>query len=122
MFNYIVRRVLYAIPILFGVMLLTFLLFFVKQTPVMVARTQLGKRATPEKIQDWLHKRHYDKPLIFNTEPGGHFYDTVFMIHMKKLATFDLGFSDRTDKPLNPIFRECAIPSLLITLPAFVAG
>ena len=122
MFNYIVRRVLYSIPILFGVVLLTFVLFFVKQTPEMVARTQLGKRATPEKIQDWLHTRHYDKPLLFNTEPGRRFYDTVFMVHLKKLATFDLGYSDRTDKPLNPIFRQCAIPSLLITLPAFIAG
>ncbi len=45
MFNYIVRRVLYSVPILLGVMLLTFSLFFVGQTPEMMARTQLGKRA-----------------------------------------------------------------------------
>ena len=33
MINYIIRRVLYAIPILIGVNLLTFALFFVVNTP-----------------------------------------------------------------------------------------
>lgn len=122
MFSYLVRRVLYSVPILIGVILLTFLLFFVKQTPVTVARTQLGKRATPENIQNWLAKRQYDKPLFFNTGPGRPFYDTVLWVHFKKLATFDLGYSDRSDAPLNPLFRHCAVPSLLITLPAFIAG
>ncbi len=122
MFNYIVRRVLYSVPILLGVILLTFVLFFVKQTPEMDARTQLGKRATPEAIRNWLHKREYDKPLFFNTEPGKPFYDTILTVHVRKLMTFDLGYSDRTDKPLNPIFLECAVPSLLITLPAFIVG
>lgn len=122
MFSYIVRRVLYAVPILFGVMLLTFLLFFVLQSPQTMARVQLGKRATPETVQAWLHQRGYDKPLLVNTRPGQPFYDTVFMVHMKKLVTFNLGISDRTNRPLNPIFRQCAIPSLLLTVPAFIAG
>ena len=122
MFSYIIRRIFYSVPILIGVILLTFVLFFVKQTPEMDARTQLGKRATPEKIHEWLHKRNYDKPLLFNTEPGKPFYDTILWVHINKLRKFDLGYSDRTDKPLNPIFLECAVPSLLVTLPAFIAG
>ncbi|HTP62322.1 MAG TPA: ABC transporter permease, partial [Burkholderiales bacterium] len=49
MFAYIVRRLLYAIPILVGVNLLTFLLFFIVNTPDDMARMQLGaKRVTPE--------------------------------------------------------------------------
>ena len=122
MFNYIVRRILYSVPILLGVMLITFLLFFVLQTPETMARVQLGKRATKETVQAWLHQRGYDKPLLINTQPGKPFYDTVFMVHMKKLVTFDLGISDRTNRPLGPIFRDCAIPSLLLTVPAFIAG
>lgn len=122
MFNYIIRRVLYSIPILFGVMLLTFVLFFTVQTPEMMARTQLGKRATGPNIQKWLQDRHYDKPLLINKNKGEHFYDSVFFVHIKKLSTFDLGISDRTSQPLNPIFRHSAIPSLLLTVPAFIAG
>ena len=38
MINYIIRRVLYAIPILIGVNLFTFALFFVVNTPDDIAR------------------------------------------------------------------------------------
>ena len=51
MLAYIVRRVLYAIPILIGVNLLTFYLFFVVNTPDDMARMHLGmKRVTPDAI------------------------------------------------------------------------
>jgi len=42
MFSYILRRLLYAVPILFGVMLITFLLFFVVQPPRARAQAVLG--------------------------------------------------------------------------------
>ena len=60
MFSYIVRRLLYVIPIIIGVMLITFLLFFVVQSPQTMAKNVLGKRATPETIQTWLENRGYD--------------------------------------------------------------
>ena len=51
MLAYIVRRVLYAIPILIGINLITFALFFLVNTPDDMARMQLGqKRVTPEAI------------------------------------------------------------------------
>jgi peptide/nickel transport system permease protein len=54
MLAYIVRRLLYAIPILIGVNLITFALFFVVNTPDDMARMQLGvKRVTPEAIEKW---------------------------------------------------------------------
>ena len=42
MFAYLVRRLLYALPILIGVNLITFALFFVVNTPDDMARLQLG--------------------------------------------------------------------------------
>ena len=52
MFAYIVRRVLYAVPILIGVNLITFALFFIVNTPDDMARMQLGaKRVTPEAVE-----------------------------------------------------------------------
>jgi len=51
MLAYIVRRFFHAIPILIGVNLITFGLFFVVNTPDDMARMQLGaKRVTSEAI------------------------------------------------------------------------
>ena len=44
MFAYIIRRVLYAVPILIGVNLLTFLLFFVVNSPDDMAVSHLGEK------------------------------------------------------------------------------
>jgi peptide/nickel transport system permease protein len=72
MLGYILRRLLYAIPILIGVNLITFALFFVVNTPDDMARMQLGaKRVTPEAIQKWKAERGYDKPLLWNARRRG---------------------------------------------------
>ena len=72
MLAYILRRTLYAIPILIGVNLLTFWLFFVVNSPEDMARMQLGqKRVTPEAIEKWKKGHGYDKPLLFNGDAKG---------------------------------------------------
>ncbi len=133
MLSYLLRRLFYAPLIIVGVMLLTFVIFFVVQKPETMARNILGKRATPGTTYDWLHTRGYDKPLFLNVgqhraAPDGHPYasngpfDTVFFNQLRKLATFDLGVSDVTGRELKQVFKEGAVPSLLLTLPAYVAG
>lgn len=122
MFSYIVRRLLYVIPIVLGVMLVTFVLFFVLQSPEAMARNVLGKRANPQNIEAWLHERGYDKPLYLNTRPGERLFDSVFVNQLKDFATFNLGKSDVTGRDIKKILQEGALPSLLITLPAFVVG
>lgn len=133
MLSYLLRRILNAPLIIFGVMIITFLIFFVAQKPETMARNILGKRATPQTTYDWLHTRGYDKPLFFNVgqkreAPDGHpyasqgFFDTIFFNQMWKLATFDLGVSDVTGRELKQVFREGAVPSLLLTLPAYLVG
>jgi len=71
---YIVRRVLYAVPILIGVNLITFLLFFFVNTPEDMARLHLGsKRINAEQISRWLREREYHLPRFCNdgwTEAG----------------------------------------------------
>ena len=63
MLAYIVRRVLYAVPILIGVNLITFALFFLVNTPDDMARMQLGtRRVTAEAIEKWKAEQGYDKP------------------------------------------------------------
>ena len=67
MLNYILRRILYAIPILMGVNVITFALFFIVNTPDDMARMQLGiKYVTPEAIEKWKMERGYNKPLFYN--------------------------------------------------------
>jgi peptide/nickel transport system permease protein len=124
MIAYLVRRILYAIPILIGVNLLTFALFFVVNTPDDMARMQLGiKRVTPEAIDRWKQQRGYDKPLFLNTgtENEGTFTDTIFWQKSASMFVFDFGYSDDG----RSISREIATrmgPSLAIALPTFLIG
>jgi peptide/nickel transport system permease protein len=67
MIAYIVRRVLYAIPILLGVNLFTFALFFFVNTPDDMARVYLGeKRITEDQIAQWKRERGYHLPYFYN--------------------------------------------------------
>lgn len=121
MLSYIARRMLFALPIVFGVMLLTFVLFFVVQSPASMAKRVLGPKATPQAVENWLHNRGYDKPLLVNTGDGP-FYDSLFFNQLKRFAAFDLGRSDVTGRPLRDVLVEGAVPSLLVTVPAFLVG
>jgi peptide/nickel transport system permease protein len=67
MMAYIIRRSLYAIPILFGVNVLVFLLFFFVNSPDDMARAHLGfKRVTPEQIDSWKREHALDLPRFYN--------------------------------------------------------
>jgi peptide/nickel transport system permease protein len=124
MLNYIIRRILYAIPILIGVNLITFTLFFVVNTPDDMARMQLGiKRVTPEAIAKWKQERGYDKPLMFNNAEGGiaKFTNTVFF--EKSVAMFAFRFGRADDgRDIAYEIKSRMMPSLAIALPVFVLG
>ena len=88
MLAYLVRRVLYAIPILIGVNLITFALFFVVNTPDDMARMQLGsKRVTPEAIEKWKAERGYDLPLLWNSAAAGAAKATQTIFFQKSAKT-----------------------------------
>ena len=122
MLSYLVRRLLYVPLILLGVMLLTFVLSFVVQSPEERARAVLDKKATPEAIRNYLHTRGYDKPLLVNHDPGASWHDSIFFNEMTNLARLRLGKSDITGEPLADKFLAGAGPSLAITLPAALLG
>lgn len=122
MLAYIIRRILYAIPILIGVNLITFMLFFMVNSPDDMARAQLGaKQVTPELIQSWKEERGYDKPLFVNTKAGGlaQVSDTLFVQESLKLFSFDFGFSD-SNRDIGSDIKERMMPSLSIALPTFM--
>jgi peptide/nickel transport system permease protein len=64
---YIIRRSLYAIPILVGVNMIVFLLFFFVNSPDDMARAHLGyKRVTPQQIDRWKREHSLDLPYFYN--------------------------------------------------------
>lgn len=124
MIAYLVRRILYAIPILVGVNLLTFALFFVVNTPDDMARVQLGiKRVTPEAIANWKHQHGYDKPLLYNAGAQGadKLTDTIFFEKSASMFVFDFGYSDDGRSISREIVTRMG-PSLSIALPSFIVG
>ncbi|HEY7775916.1 MAG TPA: ABC transporter permease [Kineobactrum sp.] len=124
MFAYIVRRLLYAIPILIGVNLLTFTLFFVVNSPDDMAASQLGEKyVTPEAIANWKRKNGYDKPLFLNPDAAGitQVTDTIFFNKSVRLFVFDFGRSE-SGRDITTDVSTRMWPSLAVALPTFLVG
>jgi len=124
MIKYIFKRFLYAIPILIGVNLLTFTLFFVVNSPEDVARLHLGnKRVTQEQIQTWNEERGYNRPLFYNSSESGlkSVQETIFYEKSFKLFIFEFGLSDSGRDIKNDI-KQRMWPSLAIALPTLLVG
>ena len=124
MIKYIFKRIIYAIPILIGVNLLTFTLFFVVNSPDEVARLHLGnKRVTQEQITSWNEERGYNNPLFYNSSESGlnSFKETIFYEKSFKLFLFDFGMSD-SGRDIKYDIKERMWPSLAIALPSLLVG
>ncbi len=124
MLAYIIRRLAYALPILLGVNLLTFALFFMVNTPDQMARVQLGdKHVSAEAIEQWKAQRGYDKPLFINTAENseGLLTDTIFFEKSARLFVFDFGKSDE-GRVIGADISERMWPSLAVALPTFIIG
>ncbi|MCL1825702.1 MAG: ABC transporter permease [Betaproteobacteria bacterium] len=121
MLAYIVRRLLYAVPILLGVNLFTFLLFFGVNSPDDIARMQLGaKYASAEAIQRWKVERGYDKPMFYNPAREGVEKLTETLFVDKSLRMFALEFGQANDgHDIALEIRGRIGPSFAVALPTF---
>ncbi|HIJ67481.1 MAG TPA: ABC transporter permease [Planctomycetes bacterium] len=109
MTTYIIRRLLYTIPIVFGVLLLTFILFnLVGGDP---AIEMAGKNATAETIAEIRAEYGLDKPLFFS-------WDSQFINHFKNALTFHFGRARDRELIADKILRGAG-PSLSLTVPMF---
>jgi peptide/nickel transport system permease protein len=111
MFNYLVRRLLYAVPILLGVVFITFFLDNVMMSPDVKATRVLGPKATGAQRTEWIHNRGLDQPKA-----------TQFFHYVTKLGTLNFGTSWVTGRELRKVFLDGVGPSLCITLPGFAAA
>lgn len=124
MLSYIIRRILYAIPILIGVNIITFVLFFIVNSPDDMARMQLGqKHVTPAAISNWKHQHGYDVPLLWNAEKSGAeaVTETIFYTKSVGLFLFRFGVSD-DGRNISADIKERAWPSLALALPTLIVG
>jgi len=124
MWRYIIKRILYAIPVLIGVNLITFSLFFIVNTPDDMARMHLGQKYVKQAAVDrWKRKHGYDKPIFFNQDANGisKFTDTLFVDQTIKLFTFNFGVSDG-GRNISHDITVRMWPSLFVAVPTLLFG
>ncbi|MEZ4860483.1 MAG: ABC transporter permease [Caldilineaceae bacterium] len=93
MTSYILRRLLWLIPVLFFVALITFILMH--NAPGGPWDRDLSARQVDARTQEILNERFgLNKPLFFNTE-GGNFFDSQFFNYIANALRGDLGPSYR---------------------------
>lgn len=124
MIHYIIRRFLYAIPLLIGINILTFMLFFIVNSPDDMARMQLGqKHVTEQAINNWKQQHGYNLPLLWNNDANAEkkVTDTIFYQKSVGLFLFRFGASD-SGRNISADIKERALPSLAVALPTLVVG
>jgi len=110
MITYIIRRLLYTIPIVFGVLLVTFTLFNVVGGDV--TDQIAGKAASRETREEIRAEYGWDKPLFLA-------WDSQFRNHLKNAITFDFGRSWNDRELIIDKIKQGAWPSLSLTIPMF---
>ncbi|CAM3033494.1 ABC transporter permease [Legionella steigerwaltii] len=122
MIKYLLRRVIYSIPILFGINVLTFILFFMVNTPDDIARMHLGQKHVEQQvIDDWKIAHGYNFPLFFNEQKSGmqKIESTLFFQKSMMLFTFNFGISD-AGRDISEDITYRMWPSLSIALPVLI--
>ncbi len=119
-FTFAFKRVVYFLPVILLVNLLTFFLFFVLNPPDMMAKKILGdKNVTPAAIEKWKRDHSYHLPRVYNSEEKGFakITQTIFVQKSARLLKFDFGKSDRNNLDIGKEIRQRMVPSLTITVP-----
>jgi peptide/nickel transport system permease protein len=93
MLSYVSRRVLLAIPVLIGIMIVVFLL--VRAIPGDPCTSLLGERATEEACERFNEANGLNEPVWVQLG-----------IYMKNVVTFDLGESIRFSRPVSQLLIE----------------
>ena len=93
MIQYTFRRILLSIPVLFGILLVTFVL--ARSIPGDPCRAILGEKATQEICDRFIHEHGLDRPI-----------PVQFGIYMRNMMSGDFGDSIRFSRPVTVILIE----------------
>jgi len=110
MIRYVINRIIVALPVLFGVLVVTFVL--VRLIPGDPCTAQLGEKATPQVCASFMAAKGLDKPIIVQ-----------FGVYFGDILRGDLGTSIRLARPVTqlvaerlPITVELGISALLVAV------
>lgn len=107
--NYFIKRLLYTVPVVIGVTLITFIIFnMVGGDP---SFHLAGKNASVEQVESIRNELGLNKSLPMQ-----------YLDFLKQSLTFDWGQSWSTQQNINQMFLDGLGPSLCLTLPAFILG
>lgn len=103
MANYIVKRILGALPVFFGITLLVF--FLMNMAPATIADAAGGGEASSAVMRAALEANlGLDQPIPVR-----------YILWLKELLTGDLGLSYRTGQPVLRMIAQRVVPSLILT-------
>ena len=101
------RKILYAIPLLFGVTLISFLLMVYFGPDL--TYSLIGKNPTAEQIAEVRTQLGYDQPFFIR-----------YGMFLKEMVTFDFGNSLSTGERVSSILLRTVPVSFAVALPGFV--
>jgi len=106
---FLLRRILYAIPVLLGVAAITLLLFDVASgDPVAI---KLGKNPDPAMVEALREELGLNRSL-----------PAQYVEFLRQIVTLDFGRSWSDDTPVREIFLRGVTPTLSLSAPAFCLG
>jgi peptide/nickel transport system permease protein len=109
MLRFLARRVLLVLPVLFGLLVLTFVL--VRVVPNDPSATLAGQNATPQQIAEIRTKYGFDRPLIVQ-----------FGIYLGQVVQGDLGTSIQSGRPVVRDILQRLPATLELTFAALGIG
>jgi len=115
---YVLRRLIYGVGVVLGVLFLLFVLFFWVTEPEDIARRALGEKAPPEVVDVWLENHGYDRELW----PWQDWDENLLFDHYRRMLTFDFGLSDADDTPILERIKQGMWPSLTLSVPLLFLG
>ncbi|WP_428443522.1 ABC transporter permease [Photobacterium sagamiensis] len=103
------RKLMYSIPLLFGVTLISFVLmvYFGPDKTYDL----LGRNPTIDEINEIRHQLGYDQPFFVR-----------YFEYIKEVLLFDFGYSDSTGERVTSILAKTIPVSIALQLPGFIIG
>ncbi len=106
--RYFGARVLLALPVVFGIIVLNFLLIHLAPGDAASVLAGESGAATPEYMESLRSKFGLDQP-----------FSTQFTHYVEQIGSFNLGYSFRNDAPVSELIIERLVPTALLMLSSF---
>ena len=107
MLPFLLRRALHAVPTLFGLLIVTFLL--IRIVPADPAAALAGDNATPQQIENIRHQYGFDRPIV-----------EQLVLYLGQVLRFNFGESQYSHRPVGMDIRQRLPATLELTAAALL--